>query len=62
MKKNTLLFLLLVINASLIAQTNDPPGLKLIRIEDLKKDLYTLASANFKGRSAGTIDELKAAA
>jgi hypothetical protein len=61
MKKN-ILFLLLVINASLIAQTNDPPGLKLIRIEDLKKDLYTLASANFKGRSAGTIDELKAAA
>jgi hypothetical protein len=62
MKKNILLFLLLVITAPLIAQTNNPPGLNLIRIEDLKNDLYTLASAHFKGRSAGTIDELKASA
>src|SRR3954470_16829655 len=62
MKKNILLFLLLVITAPLIAQTNNPPGLNLIRTEDLKTDLYTLASAHFKGRSAGTIDELKAAA
>ena len=60
MKKNILLFWLLIINAPLIAQTNNPPGLGLIRIEDLKNDLYTFASAHFKGRSAGTIDELKA--
>ena len=62
MKKNILLFWLLIINASLIAQTNNPPWLRLIRIEDLKNDLYTFASAHFKGRSAGTIDELKASA
>ncbi len=36
--------------------------MRLIRIEDLKNDLYTFASAHFKGRSAGTIDELKASA
>jgi hypothetical protein len=62
MKTNILLFLLVVITASSIAQTNNPPGLRLIRTEDLKNDLYTFASAHFKGRSAGTIDELKASA
>ena len=62
MKKNILAFSLLIITASLAAQTNNPPGLDLIRTEDLKNDLYSFASAHFKGRSAGTIDELKAAA
>ncbi len=62
MRKNILLFSFLAINASLIAQTNNPPGLRWIRTEDLKNDLYHLASAHFKGRSAGTIDELKASA
>jgi peptidase M28-like protein len=60
MKKNILLFSLLIITASLMAQTNNPPGLNLIRAEELKSDLYTFADAHFRGRSAGTIDELKA--
>ena len=60
--KNILLFSLLVAATPLLAQTNNPPGLNLIRTEDLKKDLYTFASAHFRGRSAGTVDELKAAA
>jgi hypothetical protein len=34
----------------------------LIRIEDLKKDLYIFADAHFNGRSAGTTDELRASA
>jgi len=42
------------------AQTN-PPALSAIKEADLKKDLYELAAAKYKGRSAGTIDELKAA-
>ncbi len=46
----------------LFAQSVNPPGLNLIRMEDLKNDLYTLADAHFNGRSAGTIDELKSAA
>jgi len=60
MKKIFSNFLLLLIANFVVAQ-NNPPGLNLIRIEDLKKDLYAFADAHFKGRSAGTIDELKAA-
>jgi hypothetical protein len=60
--RNILLFSLSVAATPLLAQTNNPPGLNFIRTEDLKKDLYTFASAHFRGRSAGTVDELKAAA
>ena len=59
MKRNNLFYLLLIITNGLLAQTN-PPGLNLIRVEDLKNDLYGLADAHFNGRSAGTLDELKA--
>ncbi|ANE50409.1 M28 family metallopeptidase [Flavisolibacter tropicus] len=62
MKKAILFFSLFTITSSLVAQSNNPPGLSLIRSEDLKKDLYRFASAHFKGRSAGTIDELNASA
>jgi Peptidase family M28 len=51
----------LLITNVLLAQVN-PSGLKSIRIEDLKSDLYAHADAKFKGRSAGTLDELNAAA
>jgi hypothetical protein len=51
----------LLLSITLVAQTN-PPGLTSIKIEDLKSDLYAHADARFKGRSAGTLDELKAAA
>ena len=53
-------FLLLLI-ASFVCAQHNPPGLNLIRTDDLKKDLYAFADAHFKGRSAGTLDELKAA-
>ena len=56
----TSLFLVTISNIS--AQKNDSPGLQIIKTTDLKKDLYEFADAKFKGRSAGTIDELKAAA
>ena len=62
MKKYILLLSLVIVTSGIIAQYNNPPGLDQIRLEDLKRDLFTLASANFKGRSAGTIDELKACA
>ena len=48
------------ITQSTFAQLNNPPALNAIRIEDLKKDLYALADAHYNGRSAGTLDELKA--
>ncbi len=44
---------------STVAQSN-PPALQSITAADLKKDMYDLADGRFKGRSAGTIDELKA--
>lgn len=61
MKKNYLLCLLIIISNTLFAQLNNPPGLNLIRTQDLRTDLYIFADAHFKGRSAGTLDELKAA-
>ncbi len=60
MKNFNLLCSLMIITNTLSAQLNNPPGLNLIRPEDLKNDLYALADAHFKGRSAGTLDELKA--
>ena len=48
--------------STLLAQQNNLPGLNFIKTAELKKDLYEFADAKFKGRSAGTIDELKAAA
>ena len=60
---STCLFLMafLLLTHTLMAQVN-PLGLKAIRVEDLKADLYAHADAKFKGRSAGTLDELNAAA
>ncbi|MEI6950201.1 M28 family peptidase [Paraflavisolibacter sp. H34] len=43
-------------------QAQVPPGLSSIRIHDLKRDLFSLAGDSFRGRRAGTPDELKAAA
>ena len=60
MKRTTLLSFLITISISLLAQQGNPPALNAIRTEDLKKDLYAFADPHFKGRSAGTLDELKA--
>jgi len=47
--------------ATIQAQKNNlPAGLASIKVTDLKNDLYALADAHFNGRSAGTLDELKA--
>ena len=61
MKKLSLFFLSFLLVNQLFAQSNNPPALSAIKIEDLKKDLYAMADAHFRGRSAGTLDELKAA-
>lgn len=39
----------------------DPPALSAIKLDDLKTDLYALAGDHFRGREAGTPDELKTA-
>ena len=40
--------------------SNIPPALSAIKEADLKKDLYFMTGDHFRGRSAGTIDELNA--
>ena len=60
MKKLSIIAIAFLTTTTLFSQT--PPGLSLIRQEDLKKDLHALADAHFNGRSAGTSDELKVAA
>ena len=61
-----LCLLLIIFSLSSIGQQkrsdNTAPGLENIKIDLLKKDMYELAASHFNGRSAGTIDELKAAA
>ena len=44
------------------AQVTSSTGLSAIKTADLKKDLFTLASDSMRGKRAGTLDELKAAA
>ncbi|MEJ7675281.1 MAG: hypothetical protein WKF59_21895 [Chitinophagaceae bacterium] len=50
------------INTTAFAQSNKntPPALSAITEADLKRDLYAMAADKFKGRSAGTIDEMNA--
>lgn len=42
-----------------IVLNTQPPALSAIREDDLKKDLYELAGDHYRGREAGTLDELK---
>ena len=60
MKNFITTLLVLIMSGTLYAQSANPPGLKYIKESDLKKDLYALADAHYNGRSAGTLDELKA--
>jgi hypothetical protein len=63
MRKLLIAFSCIVILNSVNAQNNkssSAPALASIRVEDLKKDLYDLADAHYNGRSAGSLDELKA--
>ena len=43
------------------APAKDPIGLSAIRQQDIKADIYAMAGDHFKGREAGTLDELKVA-
>ena len=64
MKKIPLTCSLVIASLTTIAQTiplsNTPPALHAITSADLKRDMADLADSHFNGRSAGTIDELKA--
>lgn len=40
----------------------NPPGLSLIKEAELKKDIFDLGGDSFRGRRAGTLDEMRAGA
>jgi len=44
------------------AQPSNPPALAAIREQDIKNDIFEMAGDHFRGREAGTLDELKIAA
>ncbi|MDT0678583.1 M28 family peptidase [Autumnicola musiva] len=52
---------LLIVNAQ-DKRDSLPPALSAIQQSELRKDLYELASDKMRGRRAGTLDELRAAA
>jgi len=62
-KFNLSIILVMLVQATTFSQSykTPPPALASIKEADLKKDLYALASDRFKGREAGTLDELKVA-
>jgi hypothetical protein len=67
MKKIVSLLLPILICSQLMAQTKKPvsdlpPALSAIKDADLKKDIFELASDAMRGRRAGTLDEMRAAA
>jgi hypothetical protein len=55
-----LLLLGCLLGSCVLVNAQNPPALAAIKKADLKADLYEMADAHFRGRSAGTIDELKA--
>lgn len=63
MKLFSTIFLLLLSGTVFSQKVQNVPrsSLEAILEEEIKSDLYDLADARFKGRGAGTIDELKAA-
>ena len=64
MKKNFLFHLSFIAFFCATAQSpaspTKPPALQIIKEADLQQDIYDLSGPHFNGRSAGTIDELKA--
>ncbi|MEO7962696.1 MAG: M28 family peptidase, partial [Gemmatimonadaceae bacterium] len=47
-------------NAAIVGAPPEVPSLSAIRSEDLKRDIFFLASDAMRGREAGTLDELRA--
>jgi hypothetical protein len=66
MKKALTLILIVCSTVQLFAQQktskNLPPALSVIREADLKRDIFELAGDAFRGRRAGSLDEMRAAA
>jgi hypothetical protein len=64
MNKIFALFVFITIGTSLLGQSlpaNVPPAFSAIREVELRKDIFELAGDGFRGRRAGTLDEMRAA-
>src|SRR5258707_12782447 len=62
--KRQLYCTILIASAILIlstAKAQTPPALAAIRQQDIKTDIFEMAGDHFRGREAGTLDELKVA-
>jgi hypothetical protein len=59
MRARLIIITLLLFNLVSAQSTKNLKGLSAIREEDIKKDLFEMASDHFRGREAGTLDELK---
>src|SRR5882757_7953432 len=62
--KHQLYYTLLIASAMLtfsITKAQTPPALTAIRQSDIKSDIFAMADDHFRGREAGTLDELKIA-
>ena len=55
------LFVSVFLCVSTMAQDVKPPLMKAIRMSDLKRDMIEMSADHFRGREAGTIDELTGA-
>ena len=61
MKYLKFLILAILVMPSLQVRAQQSAGIEAIKKEDLKEDLFYLASDEMRGRRAGTLDELRAA-
>ena len=62
--KHPFYYILLIASAMLtfsITRAQTPPALAAIRQSDIKTDIFAMADDHFRGREAGTLDELKIA-
>lgn len=62
MRTVSCLLALLVVACGRGASDDRPPAVEVIREDDLRRDLFALAGDHFRGREAGTLDELRASA
>ena len=60
MRRLALLLALALPTAAQAQTVGDPPAMAAIREADLRRDLFAMASDHFRGREAGTLDELRA--
>jgi len=62
MQNQNIFGILIALAIPLLSPAQTPPALSSIRNEDIRTDIFAMAGDHFRGREAGTLDELKVAA